>query len=277
MRNNPFLKLLFLILFILVFTNSCNHDQGNRKTHELLNAVLWMQQAAEYKALNYQAYNSAKQMIDIALNDKNWSAALEQKGNYQNLPPAVILDVDETVLDNSAYESLLIRTETVYNKESWDRWCNEQRAAAIPGALEFCNYAREKGVTVFYITNRRDHLREATRQNLQKLNFPLDKNRETVLTRSDSGDKGARRELTASEYRILLLIGDNNGDFASGFTKNTTEKRSALTEQYSSYWGTKWIVLANPAYGDWESALFNYDYSLADSSLLRIKYNALIK
>jgi len=110
---------------------------------------------------------------------------------------------------------------------------------------------------------------------LAQLGFPLEEDKETLLTRTDTSDKGARRTELSKEYRILLLIGDNNGDFASGFTKGTLQDRDSLVIEYKDYWGKKWIALPNPVYGDWEGAIIDYNYSLADQEKLNLKYKAL--
>jgi len=265
-----FTLLIFLFGALL---SSCSLEKP--QSNDLLNAVLWMQQSAEYKASALQAYRTARRMLDKALEEETWTAALEQTGGYQHLPPAVILDVDETVLDNSPFEAQLIFNQTPFSYELWDKWCYESRAQPLPGAVEFCNYAAQKGVTVFYVTNRRNHLTEATRENLKQAGFPLSNKTETVITRTDESDKGPRRAKIAARYRILLLIGDNNGDFTSGFTKAPTTTRDKLVEQYHDYWGTKWIVLPNPSYGDWEGALFEYNYKLSDDEKYNIKLKKL--
>lgn len=271
-----FLKKIAWLIPLIVLLSACLNQPENRNTNELLNATLWIQHSAEYEALAIQTYRQARLMLDQALTDQNWTAALEQEAGYEDLPPAVILDVDETVLDNSPYEAMLIKTNAFYAPESWDAWCSKAAAEAVPGALDFCQYAVENGVTVFYITNRRDHQREWTRQNLKKLGFPLNNKLETILTRSDSGDKTERRAAVAQNYRILLMIGDNNGDFAGGFTKAAQQVREELVEKYADYWGSKWIVLPNPMYGDWEGALINYQYGASDKEKLAKKYEALI-
>src|ERR1051326_4687767 len=70
-----------------------------------LNATLWTQRSVEFKGNAMTVYALGKVRLDEALADKKWTAApVEQKGDYQNLPPAVVLDLDETVLDNSAYQ-----------------------------------------------------------------------------------------------------------------------------------------------------------------------------
>lgn len=269
-------NIIFTLLTGMLIVFSCQQKSEVRNTHELLHAVLWMQRSAEYKAACLQAYHLAEMQLQAALTDKNWTAALEQYGDYTNLPSAVIVDVDETVLDNSPYEARLIREVKNYSSESWEDWCNEARAEAVPGALEFCKSADEQGITVFYVTNRREKLRNVTRKNLEKLGFPLEENIETVLARLESSDKGSRRSIISEDYRILLLIGDNLGDFASGFTHAPMNTRDSLLTAYHDNFGKKWIVLPNPIYGDWEGALYNYNYNLSDVQKLHIKKDVLI-
>ena len=273
------MRLLSILLICLVLTPfySCQQKSETQKSHETLHAVLWMQRSAEFKALSIQAYRLAEMQLQQALNNKNWTAALEQVGDYQNLPPAIVLDVDETVLDNSPYEAQLIQEGAYYSSESWNAWCNKASAEAIPGALDFCQSANKQGITIFYVTNRREILKEVTRNNLLKLDFPLKENVETILPRLESSDKGTRREIISENYRILLLIGDNLGDFASGFTNASMDVRDSLMAAYKDYFSSKWIMLANPIYGDWEGAIFNYNFGLSDKEKLDIKINSLIR
>jgi len=270
-----FILLVCSVGLYILMVSSCQPVEEIKESDELLNAVLWMQKSAEYKVNCLQAYSFAGKQLQTALEDENWTAALEQTGDYMQLPPAVILDVDETVLDNSAYEARLIRQGVNYSSESWTEWCKEERAEAIPGALGFCQQADKMGITVFYVTNRHERLKEETRRNLQKLGFPLESDMETIETRLESPDKGGRREVIALDYRILLLIGDNLGDFASGFTNAPAETRDSLLTVYQEYFGKKWISLPNPAYGDWESALYEYNYDLTDKQKDYIKKKAL--
>jgi len=272
-RLKRFSITLFLIVSTLIL--SCSPGPKTDNSHELLNSVLWIQHAAEYHALTRQAYNTAARMLEQALKDNSWTAALEQNGDYSKLPPAVILDVDETVLNNAPYEARLIRTGQSYSRDSWNAWCREERAKAIPGAVEFCKFAVRKGVEVFYLTNRRDELRDATFRNLKKEGFPLLPDGRNLITRSDTSDKGPRRSTIAQNYRILLLIGDSGGDFASAFTRSGEQFRNQEVEKYSAYWGTKWILLPNPSYGDWEGALYDYQYNLPRETKLKKKMEHL--
>lgn len=245
---------------------------------ENLNAVVWVQTAAEYRAIARQAYRTAATQLDRAVNDSSWTAALEQTADLSKLPRAVIVDLDETVLDNSAFEARLVADRTPYSEDAWHKWCEERKADAVPGAIEFLEYARTRGVTPFYITNRDHVVEQATRDVLTRLGAPVDTSQDTVLTRHengwDSSDKSARRQLVASRYRVLLLVGDNFEDFAPG-TRVSISDRAALEEKYASYWGTKWIMLPNPTYGGWEQAITAGQGELTGAQILAAKYRAL--
>jgi 5'-nucleotidase (lipoprotein e(P4) family) len=235
-------------------------------THENLNAVVWMQTALEYEASAIQAYRLAQLQLDAALSNPAWTAAIEQTGDpSQKRGTAVVLDVDETVLDNSYYQARMIRARTEYSTATWDPWVEEARATAIPGAIEFTKYAASKGVTVFYVTNRTANLEEATRRNLLALGFPVQTSGETdapidtVLTRGERPEwqasaKGPRRAHIASGYRILMLIGDDLGDFVTD-PAGTVAERKARTAPQESWWGRRWIMIPNPSYGSWERAV----------------------
>lgn len=232
---------------------------GAAAPHENLNAVLWMQTATEYEASALQAYRLAQIQLDAALADPAWTAALEQQGDASKLPPAVILDVDETALDNSYYQARAIRDGVGFSTATWDPWVAEARATAIPGAVEFTQYAAKKGIAIFYITNRTANLEAATRQNLAAEKFPLGEGVDTVLARGERPEwsasaKGARRAYVARDYRILMLIGDDLGDFVVD-PAGTPEERRARTAPQSDWWGRRWIMLPNPTYGSWERAI----------------------
>ena len=130
-------------------------DDGKVPQNDLLNATLWTQTSLEFKALAAAGYGLATVMLDRALADKSWTAALEQTGDYMAKPPAVILDVDETVLDNTAYEAWLIKEKTHFSSKTWRMFVKDAVSREIPGSLAFTKYAKEKGVAVFYVTNRK--------------------------------------------------------------------------------------------------------------------------
>jgi 5'-nucleotidase (lipoprotein e(P4) family) len=240
------------------------------RNHEILAATLWTQTAVEHDAVWLQAYRQARDLLDRALKDKKWTAALEQTGKIKKLPPAIILDIDETVLDNSANEARAVLKDAEFTAASWDQWVSESAAGALPGALAFTLYARSRGVTVFFVTNRDAKNEDATRRNLARLGFPLDAAKgpatDTVLTRGErpewNSEKSTRRQYVAQSYRVLLLVGDDLGDFMSNVRASVAERRR-MAAAHAEMWGTRWIVLPNPMYGSWESALYDHDFSLA--------------
>ncbi len=251
---------------------------AERHTHENLNAVLWMQTAVEYRATALQAYRLAQLQLDAGLRDPTWTAAVEQTGDVSSLPPAIILDLDETVIDNSAFQARQVEEASSYSEDAWNRWAEERKAGAIPGAVEFLAYAKSKGVTPFYITNRDHKVEGATRDVLARLAVPVTTERDAVLTRHENGwdasDKSSRRTLIAANYRVVLLVGDNFEDFVSG-TRASVADRAALMQKYEEYWGRKWIVLPNPAYGSWEGAITFGLTQPSDVQTLAAKYRAL--
>jgi acid phosphatase len=232
--------------------------------NDLLNATLWMQRAVEYKANSLTAFALAKIRLEQALADENWTGApAEQTGSYQKLPPALILDLDETLVDNSRFQAWMTLNDTNFTPQVWTKFVNAQVSEAIPGAVDFLKYAESKGVKLFYVTNRTAEEEEGTRKNLERLGFPMGGNVDTFLMARKKPDwgsaKGTRRAFVAQDYRILLNLGDNLGDFVDSYRGSEAE-RLKVFEENRGRWGREWIMLANPAYGSFESAPFGHDY-----------------
>jgi 5'-nucleotidase (lipoprotein e(P4) family) len=229
--------------------------------HDNLNAVLWVQTSVEYAATTRGVYAAAAATLDAALADPRWDALPPGERGGQRvdaLLPALILDVDETVLDNSAYQARLIDQGTVFAPATWDAWVQERRAPAVPGVVEFLQAAAQRGVTVFYVTNRNAAGKVATVDNLRALRLPLSEPEDTVLTVDEAqgwgSAKGTRRQFIGERYRVLMLVGDNLGDFVDGYD-TTVPARAALVEPFAGWWGRRWFMLPNPTYGSWESAI----------------------
>ncbi len=232
----------------------------------LLNAALWVQNSAEYKANARQVYANAQRALDAAIADGSWSAT--EQTNAANLPLAVILDLDETALNNIKFEARAIRVGVTYAQPLWDDWVGKGEATAVPGAGAFLDYAmKEKHVTPFYITNRKSKTEgKGTLANLDTLKYPVvtvpdtvDTTTDNVLMRGerpewDARDKTPRRDWVAQRYRVLLLIGDDLNDFVNAADKSESE-RDALVEQYAGNWGSRWFILPNPMYGSWHDTL----------------------
>ena len=223
-----------------------------------LDAVVFMRTAAERDALCLQAFAAARAALERALADPSWTACLEQAGDFAHKPPAIIADVDDTLLDTSTFETRALFEGYAFDNASFASWAEAADAPALPGAAEFLRAAAAHGVTVFYVTGRGPESREATRRNLQRHGFPLAAGRETVLTREDESGKGARRAAVAEGFRVLLLLGDNAADFGSGFAGKDLAARRAAAREAAGFWGERWIVLPNAAYGDWQRAALGW-------------------
>ncbi len=220
---------------------------------QLVMAALWMKTSAEYKALCYQAYNTAARQIE---------EAVAEKRTYDR-PLAIIVDCDETVLNNVVFEAGLIGTEKDYTHETWNDWCEKAESTAIPGALECLKSAASLDVEVFYIGNRQkgDGIKH-TIQNLRKCGFPY-ADEEHVLQPMDTGDKKMRFEKVMEKYEVVVFIGDNIADFPLGLYHRSMKEREAVTEVNRKQFGTKFILLPNPMYGSWEGALNKEYYKLS--------------
>lgn len=247
--------------------------------NDLLNAVLWMQRSVEYRTATLTAFALARIRLEQALTDPSWTAApREQTGAYQSLPPAIILDVDETILDNSGYQAWMVLRDTSFEPKTWTAFVNSVSSTPIAGALEFARYAAARGVKVFYISNRVKEEEEGTRKNLERLGFPIDTTVDTMLMARKQPDwgsaKGTRRAHVARSYRVLLNLGDNFGDFVDEY-RGSEADRLKVMEEHKDRWGREWIVIPNPAYGSFESAPFGHDFKLSIGERRKAKRSVL--
>lgn len=202
----------------------------------------WIQRSAEYKALCYQAYNVAKMRID------------EELASKPNRPLAVITDIDETILDNTPNAVHQALKGKDYDDKSWDEWCDMADAVPLAGALDFFNYAKSKGVEVFYVSNRNEANRKGTLENLKKLGFP-NADAEHLFLRDGSSDKTKRRKKIEQYYNVVLYLGDNLGDFLNKYDSSSEEVRDNGVLYDKDKFGKDFIVLPNPNYGTWEKAM----------------------
>jgi 5'-nucleotidase (lipoprotein e(P4) family) len=257
------MKLKIILIFLVAMAVSCNQESASNKTQssEAENYVkireiadLWFHHSAEMQACYLQSYKLAQLALDKQLAD--------YKGDKT---PAVVLDLDETVLDNSPYQLKLLEEKEEFSSESWNYWCNLAKAEALPGVSNFLNYAKEKGVEVFYISNRSVELLEGTVKNLQNLNLP---NADTihVLLKEKTGDKTERRNKVSENHEIIILVGDNLTDMSQEFAdRNKETMGKEVVEKNKELFGTKYIILPNPMYGEWEKAIYNNSRKWSDS------------
>jgi len=272
-------KILVLTAVLAAFAGSTVRAQDAVPANDMLLATLWTQRAVEYKANALTVFSLARVRLDEALADGNWTAApAEQKGDYQYLPPAVILDIYETLLDNSRYQVWMLKNDKSFSTKTWNEFCAAQISTAIPGAVEFAKYADSKGVKVFYITNRGAVTEKDTRENMQKLGFPMGGNIDTFLMQGEKpewgGPKGTRRAVVTGDYRVLLNIGDNFGDFDDRYRTGEADRVKAF-EADMPYWGKQWLMIANPTYGSFDTAPFGHDFKKPREAQRKAKWDAL--
>jgi acid phosphatase len=233
--------------------------------------IRWVRDSAEYRALSLQAYAAAAEDLPRLLDDKSWSA-LPQQADAQNLPPAIIFDVDETLVTNVLFQAEL---EPPFRNHKLDDWNAATKATPVPGAPEFVRLARASGVEVFYVTNRpcepKDRVSDpcpqqaVTVEDLNEAGIPADASGVMMANEKPewTQEKKTRRDLIAQDFRVLMLVGDDLGDFipctrtrpiAPCTEPATKTSRDELTNSARQYWGNGWYVLPNPMHGSWTSA-----------------------
>jgi 5'-nucleotidase (lipoprotein e(P4) family) len=218
-------------------------------------AILYQQKSAEYRALAYQAFNLARWQLDADFDKKNLKKLPKAE---RRMPRAIVVDIDETVLDNSPANALGAKNNTPFNTKDWYAWGEMRKAKAVPGAVDFLNYAVSKGVKIFYVSNRDEVQKAATIANLTSVGFK-DVSGDNVQLRDKESTKEPRRLGVAAKYRIVMLMGDNLDDFSAAFERKSLADRFAAVETNHDQWGKKFIVLPNAMYGTWESAIYNYE------------------
>ncbi len=248
--------------------STCVFAELSKPIHDNLNSTLWYQTSAEFRANSLQTYRQAEFMLPTLLADKKATALPNQQTNYAELPPAIIVDIDETILDNSPAAAHEIKFEHGFDAKNWDRWVSLKQAKSVPGAVKFVNLAQQQGVKVLFISNRECKARDKksscpqkddTIANLKLVGISQVDNNQVWLKSEQadwSSEKESRRILASTQYRVIMLMGDDFGDFLPNVKKNITpQQRLALVDKFDAYWGTRWFMLTNPTYGSWETIL----------------------
>ena len=292
---------LLLISFSAIAYNPNAMTQLELNNQSML-AVNWVQQSGEYRALTHQAFNIAK----VSFN----SAVLSRINE-----PAIIVDLDETILDNSPYQASLIGSNKGFEGKTWDQWIKAEQTLAIPGAIDFINYINANGGKVFFISNRGvssinskiNDLEISTKRNMIRLGFEgvneqslllKGKFTKTINGRTDTSkqwriDAVSNGQVDGINHNVVILIGDNLNDFAD-ISKNDnvvrkefvtkTKEQQGILVMTSDGFQPAYITLPNPIYGDWENGLYNpqkfnkknhWDLSPAQKAIQRLE--SLIK
>lgn len=254
-------RLLIFFLLIPLFSFAQNEEEKravNSQDH-LIYATIWYQRSPEMKAIYYQCFNIAK---------RNLQGFVKQNGNK---PKAVIVDIDETMLDNSPFEAKQILESKGFSSGSWKQWTDLAKAKALPGAVEFTKFCDSLGIEVFYVSNRKTDELESTLKNLDSLGFSFSR-KENMFFKTDVSSKKQRRDIILQNYDIVMLIGDNLNDLSEIFETREDGWGTKLVDRYKDEFGNRFIVLPNPMYGDWEKNIFNSkDLSEDEKRILRLK------
>jgi len=255
---------VFLFVACLILPYGCASRENNT-----MNSTLWVHTSAEYVANSLQTYSAARKNVDPALKDRSWTAALEQTGDFSSLPAAVVMDIDQTVLDNSTYEARLVVDGAEWSPDTWDEWVALKRASAVPGAVDFIRYIRERRIKALFVTNRECRRRGGegpscpqerdTIDNLAEIGITGVEPEDILLKNEQPGwssEKTSRRQSIVAGYRVLMLFGDDLGDFMPGVKKGITPaERCERVRRHRDDWGLKWYMLSNPMYGSWLNVL----------------------
>ena len=240
----------FIALFVVLSSlAACSHGEESEDTSiESTGAVAWMQSAAEREALCEQTFRAAARSVTDRLRDFGTSGS----------PPAVIVDIDETILDNSPALADTVLDNRPFSPTAWTEWVNREAAKPVAGAFEFLKHCRNLGVVVVFITNRTIAEESATRSTISKLGYSMDDppGLDLILSKGEfdvTSDKSMRRIFAGEHFQIIVMIGDDLGDFidASG----NIEERRAKARQHQARWGHDWFMLPNPVYGSWRNAI----------------------
>jgi acid phosphatase len=240
-------------------------------------ATLWVRNSSEFRAASETVYRAARDALAAGLADSAWTAEPAQEGELSGLPPAVVMDIDETVLDNSEPQAEMLLKGTCFDEfpRAWDDWVARRSAPAVPGAAGFIRAARSmkdpagRPVRVFFITNRECSPRaggkapcpqqDDTIANLEALGLGTATLADDLMFKGERPDweseKLARRRAVASGHRIVLNVGDDLADFLPGVRRATVAERDSARCAHADYWGRRWFLVPNPMYGSWLVAL----------------------
>jgi len=231
--------------------------------------MLWVNHAAEYAAITTQVYQSAQAQLPGFVEDTSWSAQPGQV-DASHLPPAVVLDVDETTISNAKFQ---MSFEPPMEQWKLEKWNDEHTSDPVPGVAGFVSAAHEAGVTVFFVTNRPCNpvdgeadpcpQKAATVRDIGELGISTDE-AHVLLAEENGWDRAkiARREYIASTHRVIMLFGDDLGDFVPCVRAKpygpctepaTKESRAQLVEDHKQLWGNGWYMLPGPMHGSWTS------------------------
>lgn len=262
-------KMKLGILAAVILLSGCAYSYTEKQSQNRLSsqstlAVNWMQQSGEYRALSWQAFNMAKNIF------------IHSPGIPEERK-AVIVDIDETVLNNIPYEAWLIEKNKNYSDKTWHQWLTARQAESMPGAVSFAKFVVAHKGRVFYISNRDAADYQSTMDNLIRQGFP-DINKDTVILKTAGNtNKSSRfKDVIAKGYTPVIFMGDNLNDFTGEtWHKDNTQRRNFVDKNHQKF-GVEFIILPNPSYGDWEGGMSQDYWKLSPEHRMQIRENNLI-
>ncbi len=249
---------LFATLAFVPATNTQSPD-----TDQSVMATLWYQQSGEMRALCYQAFNLAEMRVREFLENRDPDARA-----------AVIMDIDETLIDNSPSEALNTIEGQPYTPGRWKAWTDKASARALPGALEFCRFLAYNDIEPIYLSNRQNTEVLSTMKNLRNLGFPY-ADRNHLYLRAETSSKEFRRNIVEERATVILLVGDNLADFDQVFEDRSVNLGFNTVDSLRAEFGKKFIILPNPMYGDWTKPLYSSKKNLTPQELADLRRGLL--
>lgn len=260
------MKKLLIIAMVSTMLWNCNSvdhkNVYNTDQESLVLATIWYQQSPEAKALYYQGFNIAKERV------------MEYKKQKGEKPQAVVVDIDETMIDNSPFQGKMIETGKGFTPELWGDWVAQENALATPGAVEFTQFCQSVEINVIYLSNRLVGELEPTLRNMEKLGFAYVKPENFFLKDSTSAKEPRRLEVS-EKFDIILLLGDNLNDFAEVFENRGDDWGVATTNQFCEEFGRRFIAFPNPMYGEWEKNIYDHERVTDEKTRFSMRRNVV--
>ena len=240
-------------------------DQKNLNEETVI-ASHWQHFSGEYDAYLHQTFNGARDQLTTLL-----------KQVPKGKKPAIVTDIDDTLVNGSIYFSSLVGTDDKPSVERSQYWWNNQLQKALPGSLEFIQYAQHLGIDIFYISGRFEEVKPATINTLTQLGFPVADEGHVLLqsaSNTTQSKEGKRQSIRDRDYHILMVIGDQLNDLAEVQGTLVADRKNWVGANEGLF-GQQWYILPNTIYGAWENAIAPDYKKMSPAEKHQARINAL--